>query len=57
VLVCGDFNLTGVAWSHRDNELYPSKVTSVVDGMANNDLFQVNLIPNLTTNKKIFYFC
>jgi hypothetical protein len=51
VLVCGDFNLTGVAWSHQDDELCPSKVTSarefiVIDEMANSDLIQVNPIPN-----------
>jgi hypothetical protein len=51
VLVCGDFNLTGDAWSHQDDELCPSNVTSarefiVGDGMANSDLFQVNPIPN-----------
>jgi hypothetical protein len=62
VLVCGDFNLTGVAWSHRDDELCPSNVTParefiVVDEMANSDLFLVNPIPNLKKNKKIFHFC
>jgi hypothetical protein len=51
VLLCGNFNLTGVAWSHQDDELCPSNATSarefiVVAGMANNDLFQVNPIPN-----------
>jgi hypothetical protein len=50
VLVCGDFNLTGVAWSYQDHELCSSDVKSareyiVVDGMANSDLFQVNPIP------------
>jgi hypothetical protein len=28
VFVCGDFNLTGVAWSHQDDELCPSNVMS-----------------------------
>jgi hypothetical protein len=51
VLVCGDFNLTGVVWSHQDDELCPSNVMSarefiVFDGMANSDLVQVNPIPN-----------
>jgi hypothetical protein len=52
VVVCGDFNFTGVAWDHQDDELCPSSVAStrefiVVDGgMANNDLFQLNPIPN-----------
>jgi hypothetical protein len=51
VLVFGDFNLTGVTWSHQDDEMCPSNVTSareliVVDGMANSDLIQVNPIPN-----------
>jgi hypothetical protein len=49
VLVCDDFKLTGVAWSHQDDELCPSNVMSAkefiaVDGMANCDLFQVNPI-------------
>jgi hypothetical protein len=38
-------------WSHRDDELCPSNVTSarkfiVVYGMTNSDFFQVNPIPN-----------
>jgi uncharacterized protein YacL len=50
VLVFSDFNLTGVAWSHKVDELCSSDVTSareyiVVDGMANSDLFQVHSIP------------
>jgi hypothetical protein len=49
--VCGNFNLIGFAWSQQDDELCPLNVTSakefiVVDGMANNDLFQVNPILN-----------
>jgi hypothetical protein len=58
--VCGDFNLTGVAWSHQDDELCSLTVTSakeiiVVDGMANNDLFQVN--PILTNMVCIWILC
>jgi hypothetical protein len=51
ILVCGDFNLTGVTWVCREDALCPSSVTSardsiIVDGMADCDMGQVNSIPN-----------
>jgi hypothetical protein len=51
ILVCGDFNLTGVAWVCREDVLCPSNVTSaresiIVDSMADFGIGQVNSIPN-----------
>jgi Reverse transcriptase (RNA-dependent DNA polymerase) len=51
VLICGDYNLTDVKWTLRDDELCPSNVTAVreamvVDGMAACDMCQVNSIAN-----------
>jgi hypothetical protein len=53
VLVCGDFKL-----ARFDDELCSSNVTSAreyifVDGMANNDLFQGNPIPNQCGVKRL----
>jgi hypothetical protein len=45
IFVCGDFNLTAVGWTTRDNALCPTNINSVresiiVDGLSECDLVQ-----------------
>ncbi len=51
ILICGDFNLSNITWTNRDDELCPNNVNTerefcIIDGMAECDLAQVNTIPN-----------
>jgi hypothetical protein len=60
IIVCGDFNLQKVSWVYDEEEkcMLPINVTkeksiTVLDGMAINDLCQINTIPN---KRNRFYF-